>query len=74
MGRIVFLVVVMGAVVGCGAKVIQPSGPRMATKAETVKLYDEEPKEYEDLGEISVAGELKYGEGFSLCGEGVGVR
>jgi hypothetical protein len=43
-------------VCGCAShEVVPTSGPRTATRAEDVKIYQKHPKKYERLGTVSVA-------------------
>lgn len=55
------------ALIGCQStpEVVPSSGPRQATSADAVKLYEKAPKRYEDLGIVETSQNIQYGENFS---------
>lgn len=50
---------------GCQSpEVVAPSGPRAATSPEQVKIYQKQPKKYEELGviEVPIGGDVRWDE------------
>ncbi len=45
----------VGALCSCGPEVVPSSGPRQATVPDAVKIYQEKPSKYEDLGLLTLA-------------------
>jgi hypothetical protein len=58
MHRIFVALGLAAALIGCQSEVLQPQAPRPATDPATVKLYQDGPKRYEDLGFVESAGDL----------------
>jgi hypothetical protein len=53
---------------GCASTVLQPSGPKAPTDPASVRLYQNEPKKYEDLGVVEVTENVKYEDNFGAKG------
>jgi len=58
MFRLLLTVSLAAALIGCRAEVIQPTAPRPPSEPATIKLYQKEPKRYEDLGFVEWPGDL----------------
>jgi hypothetical protein len=58
MHRTIVALLVAAALIGCGSEVLKPQALRPTTDPATVKLYQEGPKRYEDLGFVESAGDL----------------
>jgi hypothetical protein len=57
------LIVLAGMVIGCQSEVLQPTEARRPTDPASVKLYQKEPKKYEDLGFVEVASDMLHAKG-----------
>ena len=58
------LVAILLVVAGCESEVVPSKGNREPTNPAEVKIYQEKPKKYEDLGsvEVPVGGDVKWDE------------
>ena len=58
MFRPLLTVCVLTTLIGCRAEVLQPQAPRAPSDPATIKLYQKEPRRYEDLGFVESPGDL----------------
>jgi hypothetical protein len=54
--RIGFLaaLTILGTLIGCAPREVAPTGPREATTADAINIYQKRPQRYEDLGVVTV--------------------
>jgi hypothetical protein len=58
MRRLFVTLALAAALAGCRAEVVQPKAPRSPSEPATIKLYQKEPRRYEDLGFVESPGDL----------------